>query len=256
MSEETVGKVDLSSATRMPTIDEQYINGTAPSFPIMARGLASLGPETSWSLSGTLETNQSWLSAEVSIYGNFIDDYIYLSPELRDDGTVRTDVLINGRFPRFAYTAIDAIYYGADLNAKMRLGKFDLGVQSAVVRAYEADTGEFLLFIPSDRVRSELTYHLPEVGSLSGPYLSVNAQYVARQYNVSSQSDFAPVPDGYFLGGRVGTAFKFDQQRYTFDLEIQNALNTEFRDYTSMLRYYAAEPGMQAFIRFGTEMSL
>ena len=99
LSDEFTGKIDLSSATRMPTIDEQYINGTSPSFPIMARGRATLGPETSWSLSGTLETSISWFSAEVSVYGSYIDEYIYLAPELRDDGTVRTDVLINGRFP-------------------------------------------------------------------------------------------------------------------------------------------------------------
>ena len=145
LTRETTAKLDLSSATRMPTIDEQYINGTSPSFPIMARGLASLGPETSWSLSSTFETSQSWVSAEASFYGNFIKDYIYLSPELREDGTVRTDVLINGRFPRFAYTAIDAVYYGADANAKFRMGDFDLGIQGSVVRAYEADTGAFLL---------------------------------------------------------------------------------------------------------------
>ena len=31
-------KLDLSSATRAPTINEQYLNGTSPSFPVMARG--------------------------------------------------------------------------------------------------------------------------------------------------------------------------------------------------------------------------
>ena len=43
-----------------------------------------------------------WLSAELGVYGNYIDDYIYLAPELREDGTIRTDVLITGRYPRLA----------------------------------------------------------------------------------------------------------------------------------------------------------
>ncbi|MGB0646053.1 MAG: TonB-dependent receptor [Bradymonadia bacterium] len=256
-SESYVAKLDLSSATRMPTIDEQYISGTSPSFPIMARGLAELGPETSWSLSGTLEVDLSWVSAELSVYGNFINDYIYLSPELRDDGTVRTDVLINGRFPRFAYQAIDSIFHGADLNAKFRYQSVDLLLQGSVVRAFEVETQEFLLFIPSDRFRTELTYNLPEAGAIEEPYVSVNAQFVARQYNVSPDADFAPVPDGYILlGARMGTAFKVEQQRYTLGVEVQNALNTRYRDYTSMLRYYADEAGLQAFLRFGTEVSL
>ena len=257
VTEKVMAKIDFSSATRMPTIDEQYINGTSPSFPSYARGKASLGPETSWSLSGTLEANLSWLSAEFSVYGSYIDDYIYLAPELRDDGTVRTDVLISGRFPRFAYQDIDAIFYGFDANAKMRYKRFDLAVQGSAVRATRADTGDFLLFIPSDRVRTELTYNAPDFKFVSEPYLGVNAQFVDRQDNVSASSDFAPVPDGYvLLGARIGTAFKWDSQRYTLDFEVQNALDTRYRDYTSMLRYYADEPGLQAFLRFGTELNL
>ena len=38
---------------------------------------------------------------EISAYGSFIDDYIYLAPELREDGTIRTDVLIQGSFLDF-----------------------------------------------------------------------------------------------------------------------------------------------------------
>ena len=141
--------------------------------------------------------------------------------------------------------------------AKLRHGQFDLGIQGSVVRATQADNGEFLLFIPSDRVRTELTYMLPELQRLIEPYLSVSAQFVARQYNVSSKADFAPVPDAYLLyGARAGTDFNVYKTRYKFGLEVQNALNTRYRDYTSMLRYYADEAGMQAFIRLGSEVTL
>ena len=106
-------------------------------------------------------------------------------------------------------------------------------------------------------VCGELTYHLPEFGFITDPQLSVNSQYVARQYNVSPAADFAPVPDGYhLLGAQVSTALTLNRQRYTLDLEVQNVLNTEYRDYTIMLRYYAAEAGFQAFVRFGTELNL
>ena len=75
--------------------------------------------------------------------------HLYLAPELREDGTVRTDVLISGRYPRFGYDPIDALYYGFDANASLRLGPFDLNVQASLVRANNVETGEFLLFIPS-----------------------------------------------------------------------------------------------------------
>ena len=158
------------------------------------------------------------------------------------------DVLINGRFPRFAYQAIDSIFHG-DLNAKFRYKSVDLLLQGSVVRAFDVDTQDFLLFIPRIDF-SELTYNLPEAMPIKEPYVSVNAQFVARQHNVSPDADFAPVPDGYILlGARMGTAFKVEQQRYTLGVEVQNALNTRYRDYTSMLRYYADEAGLQAFLR-------
>ena len=255
-SEATSGKIDLSTATRAPTIDEQYINGTSPSLPVMARGRADLGPETSWSLSGTLETKHSWFSGEFSVYGSYIDEYIYLAPELREDGTVRTDVLITGRFPRFSYDPLDAIFYGVDASTMMRFGPFDLGVQGSVVRATRADTGEFLLFIPSDRVSTELKYRLPAFAMMTDSFLAANAQLVARQSHVSPESDFAPIPDGYALyGASAGTTIKAAGQKYMFSMEIQNAFNRTYRDYTSMLRYYADEPGRQVFVRFGTELN-
>ena len=250
-------KFDLSTATRLPTIDEQYMSGAAPSFPVMARGCGDLGPETTWSLSGTFEANLKWLSAELGVYGSYIDDYIYLAPELREDGTIRTDVLITGRYPRFGYEAVDALYYGLDLNTKIRFGHFDLGLQGSIVRAYDLDTDEFLLFIPSDRLRAELTYGLPETPSITKSYVTLSATMVAPQYSVNPDLDFAPVPDGYvLLGASAGTTFKAGEQRYTLSMELQNALNTSYRDYTSMLRYYADEPGLQFFIRFGTQLSL
>ena len=41
--------------------------------------------------------------------------------------------------------------------------------------------------------------------------------------------------------------------RYLVSVEVQNMLNTRYRDYTSLLRYFADEPGRQVYIRFGTE---
>ena len=250
-------KVDLSSATRFPTIDEQHISGASPAFPVMARGRGDLGPETSWSLSGTFEVGFPWISAELSVYGSFIDDYIYLAPELRADGTVRTDVLISGRFPRFSYEPVDALYYGLDASAALSLGPIDLSVQGSLVRASDVDTGEFLLFIPADRLSTELTYRLPDASAVVDSYVSFDATLVASQYNVSPEVDFAPVPDGYvLLGLSAGTKFVWGEQRISLSVEAQNILNTRYRDYTSLLRYYSDEPGAQVFLRLGTELNL
>ncbi len=254
ISESLSGKLDLSSATRVPTIDEQYLNGTSPSFPVMARGDHTLKPETSWSLSATLSADWSNFKGELAGYGSFIEEYIYLAPELREDGTVRTDVLIQGRFPRFSYSPIDALFYGIDADASVRVGPVDIELQGGLVRARNTQSDEFLLFIPPDRLRTEISYRLPNHRSMVDSRISLSATLIARQYNVSPQSDFAPVPDEYALfGASASTTFELGGQRYLLSMEVQNMLNQRYRDYTSLLRYFADEPGRQVFVRFGTE---
>ena len=82
----------------------------------------------------------------------------------------------------------------------------------------------------------------------------VNGTLVARQYNVSADSDFAPLPDGYALfGARASTTLWLVSGRYLLSIEAQNILNKRYRDYSSPLRYFADEPGRQVFLRFGTQ---
>ena len=103
-------------------------------------------------------------------------------------------------------------------------------------------------------MRADITYRLPETDWLVDPQISVNATVVAKQYNVARESDFAPAPDGYALiGAQASAAMYLGEGRYLVSVEVQNMLNTRYRDYTSLLRYFADEPGRQVYIRFGTE---
>ena len=248
------GRLNLSTAKRVPTIDEQYLNGTSPSFPVMARGDHTLGPETSYSATASLDMTWPIFKGEISAHSSYIDDYIYLSPELREDGTIRTDVLIQGRFPRFSFAPINAHFYGLDAGGEFRFGPVGLGVQASVVRAENTANNEFLLFIPPDQGQLEITYRFPWSDWLEDPQISFNSTFVASQYNVSPDSDFAPVPDGYTLFGLIGsTTLKIGDGRYLLSIEAQNLMNTRYRDYTSLLRYFADEPGRQVFVRFGTQ---
>lgn len=246
-------KLDLSTAARMPTMDEQFINGTAASFPVLGIGAPNLGPETSWSLSGTLQIETPWLSSEISAYGSYIDDYIYFAPELNEAGQPVLDVDITGARPRFSYRSIDAIFFGGEAAAKFRLGPFDLGVEAALVRAEEAETGAFLVFIPPDRGTASLTYHLPPLGDIfDDSFLSVSGTYVARQDRFDEAADLALPPPGYFLlGAEAGTHFTLEGQTFRFSMEATNLLDTSYRDYTSLLRYFADEPGLQVLVRLG-----
>lgn len=107
-------KLDLSTAARPPNPDEQYLNGTAPTFPVLGLGKPDLGVETTYSGALTAAYRSERVTGEVSAYANRIADYIYFAPALDENGKPIFDVLIRGAFPRFVTRPVDAVFYGAD----------------------------------------------------------------------------------------------------------------------------------------------
>ena len=73
---------------------------------------------------------------------------------------------------------------------------------------------------------------------------------MGRQSRVDPAADFAPAPDAYLLlGARVETTVDLPRRALRLGLEGSNLLNTAYRDYTSLLRYYADEPGRDLRLR-------
>lgn len=247
-------RLDLSSATRFPNADELYMNGSAPTAPVYALGDPSLGVETTWGASPTVGLRLPWLEAEASTYANVVDSYVYFAPELGPSGTPAFDVTIQGAFPRYAFRAVDALFYGFD--GGLTLGPtapVSLVVQGSLVRAVDTSTGARLVMIPSDRVQATARLH-PPVRHLKEPFAEVSGLYVFEQTHVDAGADLAPPPDAYLLlGAAVGATVPLGANTLNVGLEGSNLLNTRYRDYTSLLRYYADEPGISLRLRLGLE---
>lgn len=248
-------RVDLSTASRFPNADELYMNGSAPTFPVYALGDPSLGPETTWGTSPTLGLRLAWIEAEASTYLNYIDDYVYFAPELGDDGEPVVDVTIEGAFPRFAYRPIDALFYGFDGGVTLAPeAPVGLVLQGAVVRAVDAGTEGPLVMIPADRVEATARMAPRQIGPFAESFAEVSGLYVFEQTHVDLDADLAPPPDAYFLlDAAVGAQLPLGKRTLKLGLEAHNILNARYRDYSSLLRYYADEPGRDVRLRVGLD---
>jgi iron complex outermembrane receptor protein len=249
-------KLDLSSANRFPNGDELYMNGSAPTSPVYALGDPSLGVETTWGMSGTVGLRQDWLESEASVYANIIDDFIYFVPSLGSGGEPEFDVTIRGAYPRFTFRPMDVVFFGFD--GGLTLGPdwpVSLAAQASLVRADDRTNGEPLLFIPPDRLRFGVMAQPGGFGPFAKNFAELSTEYVARQVHVVEGADLAPPPDGYFLvGASVGIEVLLRSvQTMKVGLEGTNLLNTSYRDYTSLLRYYADEPGRDFRVRVGLD---
>jgi len=244
-------KLEASTASRAPNSDEQYLNGTAPTFPVLGLGKPDLGPETTYSTSLTLDLNTEWVRGEASAYVNRIDDYIYFAPALDAAGNPIFDVLIRGTFPRFTTQAVDALFYGADGGiTALPVKSLELAAQASLVRAKDTTHDRYLVFIPSDRYRASLTYRPPETRALRKSYATVTGTYVTKQRRFDINADFAAPPPAYFLlDAELGTETCLGHHDLRLALAGQNLTNARYRDYTSLLRYFADEPGWAVMLR-------
>lgn len=255
LSEGLSAKVDLSSASRAPSIDEQYIDGTAPTSPIVAVGDPSLGIETTYSTSATLVAEYPNLRAELSVFGSYVDDYIQLAPALGAGGVPVIDVLIRGAFPRYTHRAIDAVLCGADADVKVSLSVFELSARGALVRGWDLDRSAYLALVPADRLDVGLTYRAPSFGPFESGFATLRAELVRRQSRTDAGTDLAPGPPGYVrLGADLGTEFTAWDRRFHASVGLDNALDRTYRDYTSLQRYFADEPGRSFTLRLRAEL--
>lgn len=250
-------KLDLSTASRPPSPDEQYLNGTSPTLPVLGLGKPDLDSETTYSASLTSSYQSGRVAAEASAYVNYISDYIYFSPAIDEAGLPIFDVLIRGSFPRFVTRPVDAVFYGADGGVVIRpVPGLEVGAQVAAVRARNLNDGSFLVLVPSDRLRGSARYTHATKHGLENLFVSLGGTLVARQRRFDSAADLASPPDGYFLlDAELGGQTQVGEQTMKFAVHGTNLLNTRYRDYTSLLRYFADQPGLQIMLRLSFHFS-
>ncbi|HEU0029127.1 MAG TPA: TonB-dependent receptor [Kofleriaceae bacterium] len=244
-------KLDLSTASRPPNPDEQFLNGTSPTFPVLGLGKPDLKPETTYSVSATTSYSGDHVAAEGSAYVNYIADYIYFAPAIDDNGEPIFDVLSRGSFPRFVTKPVDAVFFGADGGVAVKPHpQLEFGAQVSLVRAKNLTDDSYLVFVPPDHLRGSVTGKQPKLGSFKDGFVTVSGEYVAHQDRFDLRADFAPPPAAYFLlGAELGAETLVGHQTLKLALQGTNLLNTRYRDYTSLLRYFADQPGWQLMLR-------
>jgi iron complex outermembrane recepter protein len=104
--------------------------------------------------------------------------------------------------------------------------------------------------VPADRYRGSATLRLPDFGDFTRSHVTVSGAYVARQHRYDPVADFIPPPAAYFLlGAELGTETRLADHKVRVALQGSNLTNARFRDYTSLMRYFADEPGWQVLLR-------
>ena len=237
--------INLGTAWRAPNVNELYSHGVHQSAVAYDIGNPDLHLEREYSASTSLHYSSQKLEAEVGLYDNLINGYIFLKPDLEYIHTVR------GSYPKYTYTQVDANFKGIDVSGTWKIVKpLSYITKVSLLYAYNKTIHDYLQQIPSNRFENTLKYRFNDFGAVKKPYLSVTDLYVAKQNRVPPNSDYLAPPGAYMLvNAEAGCALKMGKQVINLSLSCANIFNLAYRDYMDRFRYFADEPGRNFMIK-------
>ncbi|MBC3784648.1 TonB-dependent receptor [Spirosoma utsteinense] len=260
---------NLSTAWRAPNVSDLYSDGLHQSAVAYERGNPDLKPEQALNTNLSLEYTGQRFYADIGLYTNQIDNYIYLKPDsvpiVRQRGT----------FPAYSYSQVLASFRGVDATIRYKLtDRLTLSSRTSILFAYDRTNHSYLVYIPPNRTDNSLRYAVGQMEAsarkrLSGLYVSLTHNYVARQNRVPAVTqrqengqviftgDFAPPPAAYSLvGAEVGFAWRVIHRPLTVILTGTNLFNRAYRDYLDRFRYFADEPGRNLILKLKLPLGL
>ncbi|MHA8065762.1 TonB-dependent receptor [Aquirufa sp. ROCK2-A2] len=235
-------QIILARAFRAPSANELFSYGVhhgAGSFEI---GDPFLKGETATNLSlNSLYTHKNW-EIEIGLYHNFIQNFIYLRPMVRNGEPVYVRT-VRGVFPGFEYQQINATFQGIDGKITYQLNKnWSLSQKTSIVRAFDVKNNQYIVNIPADRYEYQIRYQFNH----SQQYISLGLTDVSRQTRVEEGSDYAAPPKGYQL---LEMNWGMKYRKFDVGIRVSNALNSEYRDYLNRFRYFTDDQGRNISLR-------
>lgn len=239
---------NLGTAWRPPNVNELFSQGLHHGAAAVELGDANLVSEKSlkWVNGLTFDGNRTTL--ELTGYANQIRDYIYLNP------TGETFVSLRGTFNVYEYLQANALFYGLDVSGTYTFSdKLNGYAKGSVIRAKNTETASYFPFIPSDRMDWGLSYSFGTKTTKDSNRLTLSNLLVSRQRR-EPEFDLAPAPAGYALLN-VGYVKKINLAKNELSLSVQvnNLLNTEFKEYMNRFRYFTADMGRNFQLKLNYE---
>ena len=239
--------VTAGRAWRAPQASEMFSAGLHQGAARIEIGNKTLKPESSFSLNAETKYSGKKVAAELSLYAQYIGNYIYLEPG--------ADLLtIRGYFKTFNYKQTDAMLSGADATVVMQLAKnLQSTAKASLLYARDLAKKDWLILMPPNRFSLGVKYSKSLSKTLQNSYAGIDARYVTRQNRVPSDFDaidYPRPPKEYFLlDASIGTTLQFNKQIINVSLSADNLLNAKYRDYLDAFRYFIDQPGRNIVLR-------
>ena len=229
---------NYGSGWRAPTLFDLYANGPNLAEARFEIGDRTLGTEQSKNLDGGFRIEADRLRADVSVYRNTVDDYIFTTPTAATQNGLRV----------FRHEQTDARLTGAEASVEARVtDRLTLRGSHDFVNGDDRIAGTPLPLIPPPRTILGGSVGLGRIGSWNNFTVGGDVEINQTQTRLNP-NDFAT--DGYTLLNFDVSAERVVRARpLRLDLDIRNALNTSYKDYLSRFKEFASAPGISVILK-------
>lgn len=233
---------NTGSAFRPPNMSELFSNGVHHGAAAVEIGDTNLLLEKAWNNTLSVEYTTTKFTVLLDVYANYINNFIYLAPELPPTLTIR------GAFPTFRYKQTNASFSGFDANLSYQLPyHLKFISKGSMLRAYNLTQNEWLFGMPADRIENGLQYKITNNNYFSNAHIGITWQHVFKQTQFEEGSDFVNPPNAYNLVNiEAATELPFLSKKtpLRIGIEVNNVFNNAYRDYLNRFRYFSDELGI------------
>jgi len=225
VNEKLMFRANFAKAYRVPNLSELTSNGMHGNrYEI---GNENLSPENSFETDLSMHYHGEFLSFDLAGFYNQIHDYIFISPT--------TDTTSTGEgIYRFSRT--NATLFGGEAGIHFHPKSLPWlhieGTYSSVVGKQE--NGNYLPFIPANKVRYEIRAERKKIGFLHKPNIKISALTAFSQDN---PSPYETATDGYTLVNiSAYSEILISNQALIFGLSVNNLFDKQYFDHLSTLK--------------------
>jgi iron complex outermembrane receptor protein len=225
LSKELLLRANVASAYRTPNLAELTSNG--PHETRQEIGDNTLVPEKSYEADLGLHYHAENFTIDLACFYNRVNDYIYISPT----GNISSEGL-----PIYQYMQNDSRLYGGEAGIHVHPKSIEWlhleGTFSKVTGVQ--DNGNYLPFIPANKVNLEVRAEKEKLLFLNGAFISLRTNTAFSQDNIAPDET---ATDGYSLVDMaVGGNLMVYNQIFYIALSANNLFDTKYVDHLSTLK--------------------
>ena len=237
-------------ASRAPNPSELFSEGLHHAIARIELGDLRFDSEVGHKTAITFELSNEKFNLTVNPFINNIQDFILIEPT----GIRQT---VRGNFQVWEYRQTSAQLLGVDLDAIFKINNnFKLSHQLSLVKGYDRNSELPLINMPPVTTKNEISYTNKKLKNLKialqSEYVFAQNEYPETNFDVylpaletTETVDISTPPSAYhLLNLNASMDFKMtNTSSLTVGLGIANLLNTSYRNYLNLLRFYSDDLG-------------